>query len=154
VNAANPAGLIATFEIKFADGTMTNITSDATWLSTTNGAKGWDKLEFDDSTWMKALAETPYGGAPWGKLAVQPTDSVFGPQSAGIPGVVRITYAPKSDSVMEHGLTPGGEYHASCFDPVTDATTEVGPIHADAEGSWSCPPPAGVDHDWVLILKK
>lgn len=44
-------------------------------------------------------------------------------------------------------------YAANCFDPVTGAKTALPPAKADDAGSCTCWPPAGTDHDWVLILE-
>ena len=40
------------------------------------------------------------------------------------------------------------------FDPVTGQKTELGEVHADAAGAWTCPPPKECDHDWVVVVTK
>ena len=80
-------------------------------------------------------------------------DEAFGPQSAGIPGVVLLIYVPESEPIMVRQLGKGGAYAATYFDPVSGAKTAVAAVQADDAGSWKCPPPAGHDHDWVLILE-
>ena len=83
----------------------------------------------------------------------QNNDDVYGPQSAGIPDVVRMIYVPQSDSIVVRNLGRHGRYGASWFDPVSGAKTALPPVEADEKGLWTCSPPAGLDHDWVLILE-
>jgi len=80
-------------------------------------------------------------------------DVVNGPQSAGIPGVVRVIYAPRAEPVEVRRMGWLAAFQARWFDPVTGTTTSLGEIRCDKNGRWTCPPPAGLDHDWVLILK-
>ena len=42
-----------------------------------------------------AVVVAKYGEGPWGRIDPVQNDDVFGPQSTGIPGVVRITYVPE-----------------------------------------------------------
>lgn len=87
----------------------------------------------------------------WARCAGK--DGAFAPQSTGLPGGMRIIYVPENDPVEMSHLGTLGAYVATCFDPVTGAKTPPVLIHADKGGSWKCPPPAGQDHDWVLILE-
>ena len=80
-------------------------------------------------------------------------DDIHGPQSAGIPGGVRMTYVPESEPILVHDLEAGTEYRAAYFDPVTGARNELGLLRADNAGAWSCPPPPGLDHDWVVVIE-
>ena len=81
-------------------------------------------------------------------------DESYGPQAAGIPGVVRVIYVPQSEAVEVRYLVAQAAYAATGFDPVSGDKTPLGTIHADAAGRWTCAPPAGKDHDWVLILEE
>ena len=76
------------------------------------------------------------------------------PYTAGIPGELRITYAPLPRSVKIVGLDQGRSYTARCFNPVTGELKQLGPVHADATGSWTASPPPGIGTDWVVILKR
>jgi hypothetical protein len=151
-SGANPAGLIAACEIQFAGGGATQIISDGTWRSAKTESTGWDSTNFDDSDWTNAMVVAPYGGGPWGQIDGQNNDA-FGPQATGIPGVVRVMYAQRPDPIEIRELGPHSSYDASYFDPVSGVTTELGEIHSDNNGLWNCPPPAGMDHDWVVVLK-
>jgi hypothetical protein len=93
------------------------------------------------------------GDPPNDSSAARPDDPLYGPQSTGIPGAVRITYVPENRPIISRGLRAHVNYSASYFDPVTGAKTKIGPIRADEMGSWICPPPTGCNHDWVLVLE-
>jgi hypothetical protein len=145
--------MIACLEVWFVGGELLKVVSDPTWLSSKSGGARWDTIGFNDAAWAKVSAVGRYGGPPWGRID-QLTDNVYGPQSAGIPGVVRVTYVPQNESVMLRNLGTPSAYAATYFDPVTGAKTSAPSIAADASGSWTCPPPPGNDHDWVLILER
>jgi hypothetical protein len=150
---ANPAGMIARLEIRFDGDESLKIVSDATWLSAQKEVSGWDTKSFDDQAWQKALVIGKYGDGPWGPIDPLNNSDVYGPQSAGIPGVVRIIYVPECDSIVVNNMGRHGRFTAAYFDPVTGAKTAFKAVKADEAGRWICPPPAGNDHDWVLILK-
>jgi Protein of unknown function (DUF4038)/Domain of unknown function (DUF5060) len=113
----------------------------------------WTSLAFDESTWTNALVLGSAGDDPWGKFDPLNNEGVYAPQSAGIPGVVRVTYVPQPDTVIVRDLAADSPYSASIFDPVCGTTSAAIPLAADAEGRWTCPPPAGCDHDWVLVIR-
>ena len=150
---ANPAGLIARMEVQFADGESMKVDSDATWSSARSEAPGWDKTGFDDSAWDKTLVIGKHGDGPWGSIDSLKSDGVYGPQSVGIAGVVRIIYVPESEPVVVKDLGKQAAYSATFFNPVTGAKTALPPATSDDAGLWTCPPPAGINHDWVLILE-
>ncbi|HZV34425.1 MAG TPA: DUF4038 domain-containing protein, partial [Verrucomicrobiae bacterium] len=152
-NISNPAGLIAAMEIRLTNGTAVRLTSDDSWHCSTNAPTNWETVTFDDRAWSNSLAVTNYGGDPWGKLDEPKYDDLHGPQSAGIPGVVRITYVPLNEPVIVRNLGFEAAYHASEFDPITGAKNDLGIIRADDAGLWNCPAPGEKDRDWVLILQ-
>jgi hypothetical protein len=149
---ANPAGLIARIEISLAGAPPLNLNSDDTWRVAQNAPTGWDAVGFDDSQWSKAMKIADYGGGPWGNIDHPPEDEFSGPQATGITGGVRIVYVPLGHSVRLHHLLKDAVYSASIFDPVTGDNRNVPAVRSDQDGRWTCPPPAGHDHDWVLIL--
>jgi hypothetical protein len=75
------------------------------------------------------------------------------PYTAGIPGVIRIIYVPRRESILVREVEPQTAYAATHFDPVSGERTPLGIAHADASGLWKCAPPAGKESDWVLILE-
>lgn len=80
-------------------------------------------------------------------------DEIHGPQSAGIPGVVRIIYVPEPRAIVVRDLGNRAAYAPTYFDPVSGAKMPMASIQADDAGLWTCPAPTGHDHDWVLILE-
>jgi hypothetical protein len=148
----NPAGLLARLEIQFADGESLRLNTDETWRCATNNPKDWASLQFDDASWSNALVLGSAGDNPWGKFDPLNNDDVYAPQSAGIPDLVRITYVPEPDSIAVRDLAPYSTHSASIFDPVTGKTSPSASFTTDAEGRWTCPPPSGCDHDWVMVI--
>ncbi|HZM02184.1 MAG TPA: DUF4038 domain-containing protein, partial [Candidatus Saccharimonadales bacterium] len=148
----NPAGLIAVLELKFADGSASQIVSDGVWRSAKSAAAGWTNQDFDDTAWTNAMSVAHYGKASWGKIDGQAND-IFGPQSTGIPGVVRVIYAPVAEPIEVRQLGGSESYGVEYFDPVSGVTTPGGEVQSDANGLWTCSPPAGINHDWVVVLK-
>jgi hypothetical protein len=144
-------GLLASLELTFADGSVQRITTDETWKAWTSKIGGWDGRTFDDSSWPTAVVVGQFGDQPWGPIGT-PDLNLHGPQSAGIPGQTRMTYVPYAAPVVFSALG-GTTYRATHFDPVTGKSKDLGKIKADSEGTWSCPPPKGIDHDWVLVLE-
>jgi hypothetical protein len=149
----NPAGMIAALEVGFADGGVLKLHSDDKWRCAKDNATQWDTVGFDESAWSAALEVCRYGDGPWGRLD-QTSDPAYGPQVADIPGIVRITYVPLSEPVFMQGLVRRARYAAAYFDPVNGVRTALGIVQADNAGLWTCPPPIGVDHDWVLVLER
>ena len=74
------------------------------------------------------------------------------PQATGISDTVRIIYVPESKAIR---LAEVGKnrWSASYFDPVTGEVKSIGPVSANDAGIWVCGPPAGLEHDWVLVLE-
>jgi hypothetical protein len=142
-SGANPAGLIAALEIQFADGEKLQIVSDTDWRCATSDHNG---------AWTNAITAARFGEGPWGEMDGG-NDDVNGPQSAGIAGVVRVIYVPRAAVVEVRHLDLRATYRARWFDPVTGVTTPLGETRCDESGVWRCAPPAGLEHDWVLILE-
>ncbi|MBO7744629.1 DUF4038 domain-containing protein [Paenibacillus sp. MWE-103] len=78
------------------------------------------------------------------------------PYAAGIPGEVRIVYAPIHSvfpGLTVRELEPDVPYRAFLFDPATGEEYDLGRIVPEAGGTW----PTGslpVFHDWVLVLER
>jgi hypothetical protein len=150
--AANPAGLIARLEVRFDSGQSLQIKSDAQWHAAQTAATGWNTPGFDDANWNHAAVAARYGDPPWGDIDHVRDAEVFGPQSTGVPGGVRITYVPDPRPIVERGLDNPSRYRLTLFDPVTGLRTEQGGIERDTGGNVSVDPPRGSTHDWVVIL--
>lgn len=80
-------------------------------------------------------------------------ESAYGTIAIGIPGRLRIVYAPMCwDAPGITGLEAGVQYRAWYFDPVSGTEVPLGEASGDAEGSWTPPLPPEV-HDWVLVME-
>jgi len=66
--AANPAGLLGVIAVRFEEGPPVRLVTEPAWLSSPSAKDGWQKLEFDDTTWKPAVVLAPLGGAPWGEV--------------------------------------------------------------------------------------
>jgi hypothetical protein len=149
----NPAGAIARLEIELKSGQKLTIDTDHQWLASKTLLPDWNKVPFTGAGAERALDLGAYGMGPWGKTPEQSTGDIYGPQSSGLPGSVRITYVPESLAIEVRELIPGSAYRAAWFDPVTGEKTSLPEVKANAAGTWTCQPPSGCNHDWVLILE-
>jgi len=85
-------------------------------------------------------------------------DDPLGPYGAGIPGTVRVFYFPSAlppwgRRPTVQALEQGHAYHAFFFDPQTGQDFPIGPVQADATGTWQVPAPP-ILQDWVLVLEQ
>jgi hypothetical protein len=82
----------------------------------------------------------------------EPNEISSQPQATGIPDTVRIIFVPESKAIQVIDLGKN-RWSASYFDPVTGEVKSIGPVSTNDAGIWACPPPAGVEHDWVVVLE-
>ncbi|MBI2925796.1 MAG: DUF4038 domain-containing protein [Verrucomicrobia bacterium] len=76
------------------------------------------------------------------------------PYAAGIPGKVRMVFAPTSWNLPKlTKLEPDVSHRAFLWNPSTGKETELGRIKADANGTWQ-PPVPPIVRDWVIVLEK
>lgn len=61
----SPAGLLASIQISFSDGTSDIVISDSTWKSTKSIPIQFQSLATDDSKWDFANVQAPFGSGPW-----------------------------------------------------------------------------------------
>jgi Protein of unknown function (DUF4038)/Domain of unknown function (DUF5060) len=148
----NPSGLIACLEVAYSDGQVLRVGTDDSWKLSESEVPGWQGVDFDDGAWKQAVVAGELGAQPWGPIG-EPAPEFFGPQAAGVPGGVRIIYAPCALPITVRHLGERQAYRATYFDPVTGARTEIGTVVSSASGEWRCPPPAGLDHDWIALLE-
>jgi hypothetical protein len=76
------------------------------------------------------------------------------PYAAGIPGELRIIFmfGQRPVPVIKQ-LEAGARYRAFYWDPSTDREYEAGIAEADADGTWTAPPPQ-IRRDWLLVLER
>jgi len=76
VEAANtlpgPAGLLLKLRVVLGDGQIVERATDATWRCHASEEPNWTQLDFNDQAWEAASELAPFGGGPWGRLAVPP----------------------------------------------------------------------------------
>ncbi len=69
-DAPNPAGLIGTLRIEYADAKIVEIKTDASWLATDGTPEGFRRFSADESSWKPAIKIADYGKGPWGEISV------------------------------------------------------------------------------------
>ena len=109
--SANPAGLLARLEVKFTDGKVFNLITDGDWRAANSEQADWTSATFDDASWTNALAMGKYGVGPWNEVDEENNTGVYGPQSSGISGVLRMIYVPESQEIVAR--TIGKVWNAS-----------------------------------------
>ncbi|HSU56636.1 MAG TPA: DUF4038 domain-containing protein [Candidatus Dormibacteraeota bacterium] len=149
----NPAGLLARLEMTTEDGQRISVVSDASWTCAKVGSNGWTLANCDNSSWTNVQTVGNYGDKPWEQVEPLRNDGVYGPQCAGIAGVLRMIYVPQPDTIRVRELGSNGRFSAAWFDPVSGERRPLASGCASTDGAWLCPPPARLDHDWVLIME-
>jgi alpha-L-rhamnosidase len=66
-NDAGPAGLLASLKVFFEEGEPLQINMDEGLKAAKVKMDGWEKSDFDDSSWATAMIVASYGESPWGK---------------------------------------------------------------------------------------
>ncbi|KAF7359270.1 hypothetical protein MSAN_01269400 [Mycena sanguinolenta] len=79
VNTGGPAGVLATIQITYDDGSTSTVVSDTTWRASTTVPAGYEQLSFDANRWTPAIAQGGYGVSPWGQIAIPSTPPVLSP---------------------------------------------------------------------------
>ncbi|MFN0019672.1 MAG: c-type cytochrome [Pirellulaceae bacterium] len=71
-NEGGPAGFVGIVLIENADGSKVQIATDNSWMTSEEGAKGWQTATFDDSAWKKPHVIGKIGIAPWAAVSLDP----------------------------------------------------------------------------------
>ncbi len=149
----NPAGLLLSLHIEFADGKTTDIRSSQVWRVAEQAGKSWRRADFDDSRWQQARSMGPNGTAPWGRVTVARNPYLI-PYCAGTSdGRLRLVYLPLGQRMVIHNLVAGKSYTASWINPIDGKTQRIGAIKADKAGNWRPPLPPQRRHDWLLVVQ-
>lgn len=78
----NPAGLLFSLRLQYADGSIAWIHSDPSWKSSTDTlVQNWTALEFDDLAWNNAWRAGSFQNSYWGRLL----SFSFSPDSTAMP---------------------------------------------------------------------
>jgi len=64
----NPAGLAGVLTVDFDQGPPLVVITDENWRTSTEEFTGWQKPEYDPSTWLAARKLGPVGMKPWGEI--------------------------------------------------------------------------------------
>jgi hypothetical protein len=131
----------------------------------TYGPLPWDEAMHLQGSTQIGLAKKLFESLPWQRLEPHPervryvtksTDPLReefnGPQAAGFPDQMRIIYVPEAEPIIIKDLGRALVYSAIWFDPVDGSRTSLPRISTSEDGSATLSPPAGVSHDWVVIL--
>lgn len=123
--AGSAAGLLASIQVTFNDGTNTTISSDSSWKSNLNAASGFELVSTDDSTWSNSTIIGTYGIDPWDtgvsfsnsltehpapllrkkfNLKSKTTEALLYYASGGFASI-RINGSPASNHVLSPGFT-------------------------------------------------
>jgi len=68
LNTPNPAGLVGALSIRYRDGRMQEIISDAAWRTSQTAPDGWNADAAPGAAWAAAQELGPLGMAPWGEV--------------------------------------------------------------------------------------
>ncbi|KAF8868979.1 hypothetical protein BD779DRAFT_1480521 [Infundibulicybe gibba] len=77
INGTTQAGLLASFQIKYTDGSTSTLSADNTWRVTYPAPSGFQFPTFDDSRWISAMVLGQYGIQPWGSSTGFPSSVVL-----------------------------------------------------------------------------
>jgi hypothetical protein len=109
VNTGGAAGLLASIQITYSDGTISTIVSDTTWRYSITVPSGYEQLSFDASSWAPAISEGVYGVSPWaGGVAIPSTPTVLSLANAGWIWTNEVvnTLAPAGPRAFRRKYTP------------------------------------------------
>jgi hypothetical protein len=131
----------------------------------TYGPIPWDEAMRLPGSCQLGLGKAFLMKLPWHRLEPHPQwatwakeegegarDEFQVPFVSGIPGKLRIVYAPLPKPVTVLSLEQGSQYVARYFDPVSGVESAIGRVRLDAARSWTVLPPEGTKTDWVLVL--
>ncbi len=112
----NPAGLIATLEIKSDDDTNTRIHTDNQWQSASMSQDGWREVAALSATWQPASIVGLMGMAPWGVIAKSKLRTSIYPPSKALETVllnmhILPDFTCKTPLRFNHQQTPLGDLY-------------------------------------------
>jgi hypothetical protein len=76
-NNKGPAGLLVRFRATLKDGKKLYIVTDHNWLCSSQEADGWTGLNFQETSWQKAVAVRKTGEGPWDLGLAPETDEII-----------------------------------------------------------------------------
>ncbi|MGQ9771443.1 MAG: family 78 glycoside hydrolase catalytic domain [Thermogutta sp.] len=73
----SPAGVCGRLRVEFESGRVSEWLIDETWRCSAQVMGGWDRPDFDDSSWPFAIVVGKMGDKPWGPISAEGLD-IFG----------------------------------------------------------------------------
>jgi putative heme-binding domain-containing protein len=70
-NQGGAAGFAMLLQMELPNQRLIKINTDETWSFATTTTAGWEKANFNSSTWQRAVVIEPMGRGPWGALIVE-----------------------------------------------------------------------------------
>ncbi|MBL7076441.1 MAG: HEAT repeat domain-containing protein [Kiritimatiellae bacterium] len=113
----SPAGLLVKLIVQFADVDTYELVSDGSWESSDRLEKGWTENRFPGGEhWTPVTIIAPYGGGPWGKVAVHvpkpspqdidyPRETAFAGQAFDA-GIVFLSETAKGSGYAQYARAP------------------------------------------------
>lgn len=148
----NPAGLLATLELKYSRSDSPVVQSDDKWRWSAEASEGWLNADFNDGQWGQVRKAAEYGAAPWGPAETSGNPFVV-PYSAGLPdGSVRLIYVPASSATLKlHHLGSGAKWRTVWIDPRRYPVGLPVITTANNDGDWQPSLPES-GRDWLLHM--
>lgn len=129
---------------------------------------GYGKIPWNEAMNLPGSAQIALGKKLFDRFAwhkfephpnwVQPLADSYGPYAVGIPGEVRVIYAPTSSQKLTVlGLENDVKYRAQAFDPVSGQTQDLpAVVPSGDQNRWAIANPASNsdEDDWVLVLER
>lgn len=114
-NDSSAAGLLVKLDLELKDGSKQSIVTDTTWKTTTKAQRGWQEVEFNDSSWKKPHSFGKLGVSPWGKISL---DASSQPKPQATPAE-RIVLAPgfKAELLYSVPSSVQGSWVSMAVDP-------------------------------------
>lgn len=69
-NQGGLAGFAMQLEMELPNQRLIKINTDETWSQASTAPSGWEKTDFNSTTWQRAIVIEPMGRGPWGELIV------------------------------------------------------------------------------------
>lgn len=143
-NQGGPAGVIARLHVKTADGKSLFIVTDGQTKITQGAPKGWQAVDFDDSTWFAAVVLGDATIGPWNVGgAAAPKGHGYDADAVDPSVKTRLSAAEQ----LKHFVVPEGfavELVAAdplVINPITLATDEKGRLYVSESHTYRYGPP-------------
>ncbi|KAF7305158.1 hypothetical protein MKEN_01231000 [Mycena kentingensis (nom. inval.)] len=127
-NGGGPAGLIATIQVVYSDGTTSTLVTDTTWRYALGVPANYQQLTIDDNAWPAAIAQGKVPMAPWGQPTIPTT-----------PPTLTLTKSSWiwTNEVSGGNAPPGSRAFRRTYVPPTGTTPSSARIAIAADNAYS-----------------